>query len=212
MDGLLALDLWDRVIEVLRSTNHTVKPNHDRIQEIRATLHSKTKAIVWCGYVPTNTHSSQGELYIFEDNEAVIQMIIKGRSPTMRPRVKNPQSCAWLVVRQNQFGTQDPNHIFWRQKPICRHSHQWKFSTWLSRCSLSAISVNFSDDRIGKQSVMSKKDQEATSSEGSPMAKPKFMAPAKARPLSLVARKEKLHKIWCIRSILWMPMNQKKWN
>ena len=37
-------------------------------------------------YVPTNTHSSQGEslLYIFEDNEAVIKMIIKGRSPTMR--------------------------------------------------------------------------------------------------------------------------------
>ena len=38
------------------------------------------------GYVPTNTHSSQGEsqLYIFEDNEAVIKMTIKGRSPTMR--------------------------------------------------------------------------------------------------------------------------------
>ena len=37
-------------------------------------------------YVPTNTHSSQGESqsYIFEDNEAVIKMIIKGRSPTMR--------------------------------------------------------------------------------------------------------------------------------
>ena len=36
-------------------------------------------------HVPTNTRSSQGEsqLYIFEDNEAVIKMIIKGRSPTM---------------------------------------------------------------------------------------------------------------------------------
>ena len=36
--------------------------------------------------VSTNTRSSQGEaqLYIFEDNEAVIKMIIKGRSPTMR--------------------------------------------------------------------------------------------------------------------------------
>ena len=36
--------------------------------------------------VPTNTHSSSGEsqLYIFENNEAVIKMIIKGRSPTMR--------------------------------------------------------------------------------------------------------------------------------
>ena len=33
-----------------------------------------------------NAHYSQGkaQLYIFEDNEAVIKMIIKGRSPTMR--------------------------------------------------------------------------------------------------------------------------------
>ena len=36
-------------------------------------------------YVPTNANSSQCEsqLYIFEDNESVIKMIIKGRSPTM---------------------------------------------------------------------------------------------------------------------------------
>ena len=37
-------------------------------------------------HVTANAHSSQGEsqLYIFEDNEAVIKMIIKGRGPTMR--------------------------------------------------------------------------------------------------------------------------------
>ena len=37
-------------------------------------------------FVSTNANSSQGEsqLCVFEDNEAVIQMIIKGRSPTMR--------------------------------------------------------------------------------------------------------------------------------
>ena len=36
--------------------------------------------------VPVNADSSHGEsqLYIFEDNEAVIKMIIRGRSPTMR--------------------------------------------------------------------------------------------------------------------------------
>ena len=36
--------------------------------------------------VSTDTHSSEGEsqLNIFEDNEGVIKMIIKGRSPTMR--------------------------------------------------------------------------------------------------------------------------------
>ena len=36
--------------------------------------------------VPTNVQSSRQEalMYVFEDNEAVIKMIIKGRSPTMR--------------------------------------------------------------------------------------------------------------------------------
>ena len=43
MDGLLALDLWEMVIEVLRSTNITVQPNHNGIQETGATLHSKAK-------------------------------------------------------------------------------------------------------------------------------------------------------------------------
>ena len=37
-------------------------------------------------YIPSNVQSSRQEalLYVFEDNEAVIKMIIKGRSPTMR--------------------------------------------------------------------------------------------------------------------------------
>ena len=36
--------------------------------------------------VPSNVQSSRQEalLYVFEDNEAVIKMIIKGRRPTMR--------------------------------------------------------------------------------------------------------------------------------
>ena len=47
---------------------------------------------------------------------------------------------------------------------------------------------NFLSDPIGKQSAMSKRGQEATSSEGSPMAKPKPMVPAKTRPVNLVLR------------------------
>ena len=37
-------------------------------------------------FIPSNVQSSHQEalLYVFEDNEAVIKMIIKGRSPTMR--------------------------------------------------------------------------------------------------------------------------------
>ena len=47
---------------------------------------------------------------------------------------------------------------------------------------------NFLSDPIGKQSAMSKRGQEATSSEGSPMAKPRPMIPAKAKPVNLVLR------------------------
>ena len=32
-------------------------------------------------------------------------------------RVKNSQSCAWLVIWQNQLGPQDPNQICWHQQP-----------------------------------------------------------------------------------------------
>ena len=37
-------------------------------------------------FIPSNVQSSHQEalLYVFEDNEAVIKMIIKGRSPTVR--------------------------------------------------------------------------------------------------------------------------------
>ena len=37
-------------------------------------------------------------------------------------------------------------------------------------------------------SLMSTRGQDATSGEGSPMAKPKLLVPAKARPLNLVSR------------------------
>ena len=56
-------------------------------------------------YVPTYTHSSQGEsqLYIFEDNEAVIEMIIKSRSPPIR-HVSRTHRVAldWLFDRINE--------------------------------------------------------------------------------------------------------------
>ena len=43
MDGLPALDLSDKVIEVLRSTNIHIQPKHTSVQETDATLHSKAK-------------------------------------------------------------------------------------------------------------------------------------------------------------------------
>ena len=115
VDGLLALDLWDIVTEVVRLTNNNVQPKHTGIQETGATLHSKTRTqnvkrrqkveqLSNVGYVPTKTHSSQNEsqLYIFEDNEAVIKMIIEGRSPTMRHVSRKLRvALDWLFDRIN---------------------------------------------------------------------------------------------------------------
>ena len=54
--------------------------------------------------VPSNVQSSrqEGLLYVFEDNEAVIKMIIEGRSPTMR-HVSRTHRVAldWLFDRIN---------------------------------------------------------------------------------------------------------------
>ena len=54
--------------------------------------------------VPANVQSARQEalLYVFEDNEAVIKMIMKGRSPTMR-HVSRTHRVAldWLFDRIN---------------------------------------------------------------------------------------------------------------
>ena len=54
--------------------------------------------------VPSNVQSASREalLYVFEDNEAVIKMIMKGRSPTMR-HVSRTHRVAldWLFDRIN---------------------------------------------------------------------------------------------------------------
>ena len=91
------------VIDVIRSTNNTAEQGRLAQGDLCGTRdnsinETKTKTptekrkreveqLSNVDYVPTNTHSSQSEsqLHIlFEYNEAVIKMIIKGRSPTMR--------------------------------------------------------------------------------------------------------------------------------
>ena len=126
MDGLLALDLWDVVIEVLRSKNSTKTPTHpasgNRCETrncSRNTPKPKQKGNrdveQWShvDYVTTNAIYSQGEseLYIFTDIEAVIKMIMKGRSPTMRHVCRTHRvTLDWLFDRIN-LDPKDPNQI-----------------------------------------------------------------------------------------------------
>ena len=154
MDSLFALDLWDMVIEVLRSNNNTDQPKHYSIQESGATLQSKTKTqnvkrrqnveqLNDVDYILTNTHSSQGEsqLCIFEDNEVVIKMIIKGPSPTMR-HVSRTHRVAldWLFDRISL----EPKN--WHQEPTRRHSDQRKhLKRWMESPSSFVQHYEFLD-------------------------------------------------------------------
>ena len=92
--GLMYLWKWEMVIEVPRSSKSTESPTNPAAGNCSRNHKSKPKQkgnrdlhqLSHVDYVTTNANSTQSEsqLYIFEDNEAVIKMIIKSRSPTMR--------------------------------------------------------------------------------------------------------------------------------
>ena len=108
-DGIPALDLWDSVIEVFHSSPNQLMNSKGRVQgnvsrdtpsnkhtqnQTKTPIQHDNLEVSNVDYVSSNVKSSQfgAMLCIFEDSEAVIKMIIKGRSPTMR-LIQNPQSC-----------------------------------------------------------------------------------------------------------------------
>ena len=106
LDGLPALELWDLIVSVFgnvsRVSDRSGQPDNDVHKH-----HKSQKRITVMenvGSVPSNVQSSRQEalLYVFEDNEAVIKMIIKGRSPTKR-HVSRTHRVAldWLFDRFN---------------------------------------------------------------------------------------------------------------
>ena len=106
LDGLPALELLDLIVSVLgnvsRVSDRSGKPESD-IHKHHKSL-NKIDAMKDIDAVPSNVQSARQEalLYVFEDNEAVIKMIIKGRSPTMR-HVSRTHRVAldWLFDRIN---------------------------------------------------------------------------------------------------------------
>ena len=105
LDGLPALELWDLIVSVFGSvtqtSDRTVRPvDTERSQKSQRNINVLKN--IDC--VPSNVQSSHQEalLYVFKDNEAVIKMIIKGRSPTMR-HVSRTHRVAldWLFDRIN---------------------------------------------------------------------------------------------------------------
>ena len=105
LDGIPALDMWDLFVSVLGNTIHTTeRPERPVIKDKSRKSQGKTNVLNFIDCVPSNVQSSHQEalLYVFEDNEAVIEMIIKGRSPTMRHVSRTHRvSLDWLFDRIN---------------------------------------------------------------------------------------------------------------
>ena len=88
LDGLPALELWDLIVSVLGKASRVSDRSGQRDNDVNKHHKSQKRVNVMenIDSVPSNVQSSRQEalLYVFEDNDAVIKMIIKGRSPTMR--------------------------------------------------------------------------------------------------------------------------------
>ena len=106
LDGLPALELWDLIVSVFGSVSQVSDRSGQPDNDVHKHQKSQKRINVMenIDSVPSNVQSSRQEalLYVFEDNEAVIKMIIKGRSPTMRHVFRTHRvALDWLFDRIN---------------------------------------------------------------------------------------------------------------
>ena len=100
------LELWDLIVSVLGNVSRVSDRSGQPDSDVHKRHKSQKKSDVMedVDFVPSNVQSARQEalLYVFEDNEEVIKMIIKGRGPTMR-HVSRTHRVAldWLFDRIN---------------------------------------------------------------------------------------------------------------
>ena len=115
LDGIPALDLWDLIVAVLHGNTYQsnqelgnpctnlVRAAPHKLQ-IRKKSHGMNDDLDNVDFIFSNVYFSRQEalLYVFEDNEAVIKMIMKGRSTTMRYVSRTHRvALDWLFDRIN---------------------------------------------------------------------------------------------------------------
>ena len=100
VEGLLALTLWDLVIDVLEPLASRARSDPSRYQKSQ-TSQTAQESI---DHVPPNAEesSNRAQLFVVEDNEAVAKMIIKVRSPQIRHVSRTHRvNFDWLFGRDN---------------------------------------------------------------------------------------------------------------
>ena len=84
LDGLPAQELWDLIVSVFGNISHVSDGTGQPVNG-KNKSYNKIDVVHDIDSVPSNVQSASREalLYVFEDNEAVIKMFMKGRSPTL---------------------------------------------------------------------------------------------------------------------------------
>ena len=115
LDGLPPLELWDLIVSVLghvsRVSDGSGQPDNDVHKHHKC--QKRINVMENIDSVPSNVQFSHPEavLYVFDDNEAVIKMLSKGRSPTMRYVSKTHRvALGWLLDRIN-LDPKNPNQV-----------------------------------------------------------------------------------------------------
>ena len=125
MDGLPALDLWDLVVEVLHSSLHQPRTRGNLLRDKHCEKHSNARSkkqsntsadLGWTHVDDVTSNAKLSRfgallLYFFEDNEAVIKMIINGRSPTMRHVTRNHRVALGGLFDRMNLDRKNPNQI-----------------------------------------------------------------------------------------------------
>ena len=97
LDGLLALEWWDLIVSVFGSVSQISDRTGQFLNDVNKHHKSQKRIDVMenIDSVPSNVQSSRQEalLYVFEDNEAVIKMIIKRKESYNETCFQDSQSC-----------------------------------------------------------------------------------------------------------------------
>ena len=117
---MVALKLWDLIVSVFGSVSQISDRTRQPADDVKKHQKSQGKINVMKNIdgVPSNVQFSHQEalLYVFEDNETVIKMIIKGRSPTMRHVSRTHRfALDWLFDRIN-LDSKKSNQVHRHQK------------------------------------------------------------------------------------------------
>ena len=103
LDGLPALELWDLIVSVFGNISHVSDGTGQPVNG-KNKSYNKVDVVQDIESVLSNVQSASREALscVFEDNDTVIKMIMKGRSPTMRHVSRTHRDALdWLFDRIN---------------------------------------------------------------------------------------------------------------